>query len=476
MHVLRTDWFIFGSLELAAVALLSGCAVIRPTDAMRPVDTACPGTGAVSRAVSPAEAVPDQPLTLDAALARALACNPGVAAAAGDARAAAARQAEARGALFPTVSAEGAYARYLDDQRLVPARSSGEASVFTESIYSGDLVVRLPLFAGGKFVNELRAAELLRLAADRRLGRTREELVYNVTTVFYSLLAQERLIRSLMFSQEALAGHLARIDELLAAQKAARVDRLRTEVRLADVEQRRFQEENTLAVLGRVLAGLMGVAESGWVPKIDGILEDGAYEPQPLASAIMAAFANRKDYLAARNELEAQARRVDVARAGHSPVVNLFGAYGARWDAHTGHVPAGGGEWEDVGRAGIGVEIPLFEGGRVSARVEEERAKLAAAQARLREKELRIRVEVETAVGNHGAAAKRVRTLEKSVEQAKESLRIERQKYDVGKGAIVDVLDAQAALLEAETGHARALADLSTARAQIAFSVGKGVE
>ncbi len=103
----------------------------------------------------------------------------------------------------------------------------------------------------------------------------------------------------------------------------------------------------------------------------------------------------------------------------------------------------------------------------------EERAKLAAARERLRQLELRIRLEVETALLNFGSATERVQTLRKSVEQAEESLRIERQKYELGKGASVDVLDAQAALLEAETNYYRALADVQVARAQIDLAVGE---
>ncbi len=459
---------------LAGVAVLGGCAVTHPTDAYQPAGTDFGAVVASGDEPRPALMPDDQPLLLAAALAHALAYNPGVVAAEGDARAAAARRAVASGALYPKVSAEGGYFRHLDDQRLIPARASGEVSLFTDSIYAGDLVVRVPLFAGGRFVNEMRAAELMRLAAERELGRTREALVFNVTTVFYTLLAQERLIQSLTFSHKALTEHLSRIDELIAVQKAARVDRLRTEVRLSDVGQRLVQEENTRAVLGRVLAGLMGVGQQGWMPQVEGRLEGGDIEPPVLINAIMDALANRQDYLAARSALEAQARRVDVARAGHSPSVSLFGAYGARGDARSGHGFTD--EWEDLGRVGIVAEIPLFEGGMISARVDEERANLAAAQARLRETELRIRVEVETAALNFGSALKRVQTLAKSVEQAQESLRIERQKYEVGKGAIVDVLDAQAALLDAETGHARALADLWTARAQIEFAVGEKVQ
>jgi len=43
--------------------------------------------------------------------------------------------------------------------------------------------------------------------------------------------------------------------------------------------------------------------------------------------------------------------------------------------------------------------------------------------------------------------------------QAEESPRIEREKYDLGKGSITDVLDAQSALLDSQTNYYRALAD-----------------
>jgi outer membrane protein TolC len=74
---------------------------------------------------------------------------------------------------------------------------------------------------------------------------------------------------------------------------------------------------------------------------------------------------------------------------------------------------------------------------------------------------------------NIGSAAQRVEATEKSIEQAKESLRIEREKYDLGKGAIVDVLDAQSALLDSQTNYYRALADYNVALAQLKLAIGE---
>ena len=128
--------------------------------------------------------------------------------------------------------------------------------------------------------------------------------------------------------------------------------------------------------------------------------------------------------------------------------------------------------FEDVARVGVTVDIPIFEGGRLRAQIARERAKLRAVQQRLRKLEQDIRLEVETAVLNATSAHERIRVTQKSVAEAEESLRIERQKYDLGKGAIVDVLDAQSALLSAQTNYYRALADYRISQAQVQLAAG----
>ena len=46
------------------------------------------------------------------------------------------------------------------------------------------------------------------------------------------------------------------------------------------------------------------------------------------------------------------------------------------------------------------------------------------------------------------------------------------QKYNWGKGTIVDVLDSQSALLDSHTNYYRALADYNTALSQFHLAVG----
>lgn len=104
--------------------------------------------------------------------------------------------------------------------------------------------------------------------------------------------------------------------------------------------------------------------------------------------------------------------------------------------------------------------------------MQEERARLAAAQQRLRQLELQIHLEVASALSDLASAAERVHATETSIAQARESLRIERQKYELGRGSIMDVLDAQSVLLQAETNQYRALAEHALARARLQWAEG----
>jgi outer membrane protein TolC len=259
---------------------------------------------------------------------------------------------------------------------------------------------------------------------------------------------------------------------LIKAEKAALVDRMRTEVRLADIDQLLVREKNLLAIQHRALINLLGRNTPMKEISIEGELGRETTTNLPdLETSLARAWLERADYLAACSALEAKAHYVDAAKAGYWPNLGLQGAYGGRWAA--GAKEGAGDEQGDVGRLGLVVEVPLFEGGQTDARVREESARLAAAQEHLRAVVFQIQLDVETALLNIESSRKRASAIEKAIAQAKEGLRIEQQKYDLGKGAIVDVLDAQNALLDTETTYYRVLAEFHTALAQLKLATGE---
>jgi outer membrane protein len=406
------------------------------------------------------------PITLAQAIEISLANNPGLAAARYGVDAAGADRDIAIGARLPKLHLQGGYSFYREPRLITPRRPGDSTSLkFTDELLFGDLVLTVPLFTGGQLKSQVIAAEWISQSKWEQLLYNRAELVFNVSSVFFAMLGQREVINSLIFSQGALEEHVKKTQELLNAQKAAKVDLLRTEVRLADVKQQLLHESNSLEIEGYLLASLLGLSEDTGPLQIAGELTLSE-APTNLGQSIATALANRQDYQSLQSQVLAQQEQVDIARGKRLPEVWLRGSYGDNWATDSSN-------HNEVGELGVLFDAPLFEGGQIKARIQREMNLLGVQQQKLRKLQLQIQVEVGTATSNIEATRGRVDVTEKAVEQAKESLRIEREKYALGKGAIVDVLDAQAALLHSQTNYFRSLAEYNTALAQFRLAIGE---
>ena len=404
-------------------------------------------------------------LTLAQCIDIALKNNPEIARTGWDLQTSLAEMDIAKGERWPELHVVGGYSHFQED-RLIPPRRTGtiDALAFTDDLLRGSVVVSMPLYTGGRLRSQISAAEFLAQSSEQRRMRTETELVFNVSSVFYSMLGQREVINALIFSRKALEQHHQKTLELLKTKKAARVDSLRTAVRLADIDQQLLRERNALDIRHFLLASFLGLDQQEQPPRIDGelLLAD---IPADLDQGLATALEQRQDYQCAKSVVDAQQERVKIAQAGRLPQVSARASYGNQWGLDSS-------ESNEVGEVGVFVDFPLFEGGRIRARIARERSRLKASREVLRKLQLRIRLDVGTATSNIQSTLARIGVMEKAVEQASESLRIEREKYDLGRGTIIDVLDAQSALLTSQMNYHRALADYNTALAEFHLATG----
>lgn len=405
---------------------------------------------------------PGTKLTLHKAVSIALRNSPDIAVSRLRVIEARAQTSAAKSGHWPSLVASASYYRFLDPQRLMPFRGQGEVGVFTRNVAAGQLQLTLPLFAGGRVVSEVRAAKLLRLAASRRLARTRQELVFNVTSAYFAILGQRKTIGALVFAKKALEKHREFLVASIARKKTAPVELLRLDVRLADLRQALVRERSTLAAQRQLLHALLGLA--GKTPRFTlvPLRRDRGREPKP---EVERAWRNRADVRAARAELAASTRQVDKELAGYWPSLSLVGAYGFKSDLWT--------TVEDVGSLGLTLRIPLFDGLATQAKVRVARARAGMAAASLRKLLLQVRLEIRTAELEIRSAAARMRATSLAIRQARVGLRIERDKHRVGRSTLTDVLDAQAALLQAEATHYQAWTLWNVARARLELAQGE---
>lgn len=213
----------------------------------------------------------------------------------------------------------------------MPAHSNNEPGVFDEDFWEGGLVLRLPIFQGGKRVATYRIAQLAGKLASEQLTTTQQDLILNVASSFYKTLQLDQVIRATEASKEALRSQTATTKLRGEVGRAAPVDSMKIEVRMASIEQSlsRLEADRRLllAQLGRLL-GMPGQAQQAL--RIAGLLK-AIPRPLPEVEGSKAlAREQRSELKAARFQLEQAERNLDVARSDYWPRVDGFARYGVR--------------------------------------------------------------------------------------------------------------------------------------------------
>ncbi len=122
---------------------------------------------------------------------------------------------------------------------------------------------------------------------------------------------------------------------------------------------------------------------------------------------------------------------------------------------------------------GVRFVIPFFDGGLIRSEINKEKAEMEKVKEEERAIKLLINGEVRDAHLRIVNARERIGVTQKALESARENVRIEVLRYDTGGGTSMDVIDAQTALLRAETDYYQALFDRETALAYLKKAVGE---
>ncbi len=401
-----------------------------------------------------AQAAGQTPMDLPAVLRYAFAHSPALKAAALGVDAEAEGLAGARAARLPRADLSATATRYEDPQpvdfSLISALTSHTAPETDRTLLGAGAGLRLPLYRGGQLVDEVKIAQTRRDIAGHRWRLTRQELAFNLTSAYYKILYLEQMRRAARAEVSGLSEHLRAVEAKLAAGALPRLDAVKTQARLQHAKAVEIDAGTSLESAVLLLEALMGWQEP-LPPALAGAPRVAPPAPEPLASALARALVNRPDYLAAR----ARVRMLELSRRKAEgqwmPSLTATGDYADRTGLDT--------DARDTWSAALVVSLPVFDGGLIRSQVR--RARIETEQAREEAKALRlsIRREVADALHQMTNAAERLRVARKSVEAAREDVRIERLKFDTGAGTTADLLDAQTGLLQARTDYHQAVFD-----------------
>lgn len=244
----------------------------------------------------------------------------------------------------------------------------------------------------------------------------------------------------------------------------ARIDVTRTLVELQGQQQRLNALQSDLRKQKLALARVIGVPLDRELILSDPLAFNPAAVPEP-ASAVQQAFQKRWDLQAAESQVHAAEIVVSAAHAERLPSASISADYGV-----LGPTPISNhGVYSVVGS----INIPVYQGGRVKADVEQAEATLHQRQAELADQRGRVEEQVRTALIELETSIGEVRLAENNRGFANETLREARDRFNAGVATTVEVVQAQEQVASAESDYISGLFAFDLARISLSRAMGQ---
>jgi outer membrane protein TolC len=426
---------------------------------------------------SQAVVLAQQPITLGEAVRTALDKNPMRRAALAETKIAGTGVQEARSSFLPRISfSESAlrgndpvyvFGTKLRQQRFTMADFSLNQLNTPTPIgdFSSKFSGQWRLFDSLQNIRAVERARNLQDAANQQFKRADQELISQVVQAYYGMLLAQRQVsvaeESLKTAQSIEEHSRTRVESGMSVN----ADLLSAQVVTATRQQQLIRAKNDLKYATAQLAITLGLSSDTQLAPAD-VLSEKDYPVADVATLEQEALKQRPDLQRVRSEQSAQEKSLSMAKGAFGPRLNAFGSW--QTDSHSIGWN-GGNNWT----AGLELSIDLFSGGAKMAQLQREKATSERVAAMRSAFEDNVRLQVRRAYYDNESARQQVAVAKAATEQATESLRILKDRYDAGLATVTDLLRAEDAANTAQTEYWDAVYRTQTSYANLELASGK---
>jgi len=371
------------------------------------------------------------------------------------------REATAQGR--PKLSANGSYLRTTPIATFtIPGPGGEQVTIQTRlpSQTTAQATIAQPIFITGGLSAAKRVAKLQVGIQTFGEAQTLQQLIADVKNAYYGILRAQGSVdvtqSAINVAQERL--RLARAQ--FEAGVSAKFDVTRAEVDVANLQQTLIQATNGVLVAKAALNHVLGVDVNRPVE-----VEEQKAAVEPVTVDIEAstgqALEARPEMQQARLGVELAEHTVQLIAKQDDPVLSLSAT--TDWTANTSTFSPN----KTTYTYGASVTWPIWTGGVTKAKVAQAKDDLATAKQNLEQAKLGVTLDVRTAALGVIESSERVGTAHANVVQAEEALSLARARYQAGVSTEVEVISAEAALTQALTNEVNARYDFLSAKAQL---------
>ena len=313
-------------------------------------------------------------------------------------------------------------------------------------------------------IQSTRAASEDAKAADYSSLDARDVVVLAVTNLYLQSLAGASRVDAARAQVATAEAVYKQAVDFKQNGLAPAIDVLRAQVKLQEQRQRLIFFRNEFEKLELGLGRAIGLPDGQLLRLTDA----AAFAPMPpsltLEEARARAMGSRRDYQSALARMHAAELARKAAQAGRLPSLDFSGDYGTIGPSLANS--------HGTYTAAIGLNIPIFQGGRVRGEVLEADALLEQRRAQLADLRGQIAFEVRTAFLDLNAAGDQVQVARGAVDLAQQQLTQAQDRFAAGVTNNLETIQAQEAVATAAENYISSLYAYNAAKAALGRSMG----
>lgn len=332
--------------------------------------------------------------------------------------------------------------------------------------FSMGVDVTQPLYTGGKVGTALLIARDFRSMSELSYQVKRNETVFNIKKAFYNVLVAKKAIEVLETVKENASNNLKNAEMMFEQGLVSEHDIVRARVQVHAVQPRLVEMQNNYEMAKSLLQIEMGLNSTEEIT-VSGTLEIG--EPVEIGNIEELVTQNRKELQVLEYVRDISEKNVKIESGNRLPVLAAFASYQYR------------GQHNDFGElfngvhavnVGLNLTVPIYTGGRVSARTYSAYNSMHQAELDLQKTTRLLVLQAQQAKKRISQTHEELELNRLTVTQAEKSLEIANVRYANNLSTQLEVFDAETALEQAKMQYISSIHRYITAKLEYQHAIG----
>ena len=321
----------------------------------------------------------------------------------------------------------------------------------------GSLMAVQPIFAGGQIVNGNKLAKVGEDVSRLQLHLSENEVEKTTEQYYWQLVSLQEKVKTVDAVNTLLADIHKDVEVAVRAGVALHNDLLQVELRRNDIASQRLKLQNGISIVQMLLAQFCGIksgelkVESGeFTTTIDSSAERTAVESSKLYT-LNSQLSSLPEYQLLQKQVEATKLQKQMAVGQQLPSVAVGAGYNYHNLLENDHT---------FGMIFATVSVPISDWWGGSHAIKRKKIEQQKAEEQLADNAELLTIRMQNAWNNVVEARQQLDLAQRSIEQAQENLRLNRNYYRASTSTMSDLLEAQMLYQQTLDKHTDAYADL----------------